>query len=98
MTEDARVSRLPALRDACFRAVFLQHSSESLFNKKEHGLAILLVEQNAQAALRIAHQGVVLETGQVRLRGHSSELLANPIIQAIYLGGKEYQSQTKTER
>lgn len=64
---------------------------------QEHGLAILLVEQNAQAALRIAHQGVVLETGQVRLRGHSSELLANPIIQAIYLGGKEYQSQAKTE-
>lgn len=47
---------------------------------REQGLAILLVEQNMQAALRIAQQGVVLETGQVRLRGSARALWENPLV------------------
>jgi len=46
-------------------------------------------------ALRIAHHGIVLETGQVALRGSATELLQNPVVQAIYLGGKQYQGGTK---
>ncbi len=64
---------------------------------RENGLSILLVEQNAHAALRIAHHGIVLETGQVSLRGSATELLENPVIQAIYLGGKEYQTPARTD-
>ena len=62
---------------------------------RENGLSILLVEQNAHMALRIAHHGIVLETGQVALRGSATELLQNPVVQAIYLGGKQYQGGTK---
>jgi branched-chain amino acid transport system ATP-binding protein len=56
---------------------------------REEGLAILLVEQNAYAALRIAHQGIVLETGRVRLRGKASDMVKDPEVQALYLGSNE---------
>lgn len=56
---------------------------------REEGLAILLVEQNAYAALRIAHHGVVLETGQVRLRGKAADMVKDPEVQALYLGGND---------
>ena len=52
----------------------------------QRGVTILLVEQNAAAALRIAHHGYVLETGRVVLAGSGSELLANPQLQHAYLG------------
>ncbi len=54
---------------------------------REEGLAILLVEQNAYAALRIAHRGIVLETGQVRLHGKAADMVKDPEVQALYLGG-----------
>jgi len=50
------------------------------------GLTILLVEQNAQAALAIADRGVVLEAGSVQLRGPAAELLADEDLRASYLG------------
>lgn len=56
---------------------------------REEGLAILLVEQNAYAALRIAHYGIVLETGKVRLRGKASDMVKDPEVQALYLGGND---------
>jgi len=49
-------------------------------------VAIFLVDQNARAALRIADRGYVLETGRVVLTGGGAELLANPEVQAAYLG------------
>jgi branched-chain amino acid transport system ATP-binding protein len=52
----------------------------------QRGVTILLVEQNAAAALSIAHQGYVLETGRVVLAGSGAELLANPQLQEAYLG------------
>jgi branched-chain amino acid transport system ATP-binding protein len=55
----------------------------------EEGLAILLVEQNAYAALRIAHHGIVLETGRVRLCGNASDMVKDPEVQALYLGGND---------
>jgi branched-chain amino acid transport system ATP-binding protein len=54
---------------------------------REQGLTILLVEQNAYQALKIAHRGYVLATGRLVLEGSGAELLANPEIRAAYLEG-----------
>jgi ABC-type branched-subunit amino acid transport system ATPase component len=51
------------------------------------GRTVLLVEQNARQALKMSHDGVVLENGRVRLRGTGAEVLNNPEIGALYLGG-----------
>ena len=51
------------------------------------GTTILLVEQNAQAALSVADRGYVLETGKVVTTGTGAELLASPIIKKAYPGG-----------
>ena len=50
------------------------------------GVSILLVEQNARAALQISDYGYVLETGELALEGPSAELAANPRVAATYLG------------
>jgi len=50
------------------------------------GVSILLVEQNARAALAVADHGYVLETGELALSGPSAELRANPRVAATYLG------------
>jgi len=52
----------------------------------EGGVTILLVEQNAHAALFLAHRGYVMETGKVVLEGHSHSLLNNPMVKGAYLG------------
>ncbi|HYR69467.1 MAG: ABC transporter ATP-binding protein [Candidatus Eisenbacteria bacterium] len=51
------------------------------------GTTIVLVEQNARMALAVADRGYVLETGQVCLADRADALLANPSVQAAYLGG-----------
>ena len=51
------------------------------------GTTILLVEQNAQAALSVADRGYVLETGRIVTSGTGKELLASPAIKKAYLGG-----------
>ena len=51
------------------------------------GVAILLVEQNARAALQSSDHGYVLETGEIALSGASSALAQDPRVQATYLGG-----------
>ena len=50
------------------------------------GLTILLVEQNAQAALEIADRGYVLDAGALTLEGTAAELLGNPALREAYLG------------
>ena len=50
------------------------------------GCTVLLVEQNARSALRIADRGYVLETGRIVLQGTSEELLSNRDVQRAYLG------------
>jgi branched-chain amino acid transport system ATP-binding protein len=52
----------------------------------EEGTTVLLVEQNAKSALRIARRGYVLENGRVTLHGTAEELLANRDVQRAYLG------------
>ncbi|HET9001510.1 MAG TPA: ATP-binding cassette domain-containing protein, partial [bacterium] len=53
---------------------------------RSRGLTIILVEQNARAALEIADRGYVLETGQVAITGPGRDLLADPEITNAYLG------------
>ena len=55
-------------------------------NEKE-GLTVLLVEQNANQALRLAHRGYVLVNGRITLRGTGRDLLAMPEVRDAYLGG-----------
>ena len=50
------------------------------------GVAVLLVEQNARAALQIADYGYVLETGEFAVQGASADLASNPRVAATYLG------------
>jgi branched-chain amino acid transport system ATP-binding protein len=52
------------------------------------GVTVLLVEQNARAALKIAHRGFVLETGNVVLSGPAGELLRDERVRKAYLGEK----------
>jgi branched-chain amino acid transport system ATP-binding protein len=54
---------------------------------RDQGVTVLLVEQNAYQALRIARRGYVLATGHVLMEGSGAELLANPEIRAAYLEG-----------
>ena len=54
---------------------------------RDHGVTILLVEQNAKLALEISHQAYVLETGRIVIQGPSQELRHNPELKAAYLGG-----------
>lgn len=53
---------------------------------REAGVSILLVEQNARAALQVADYGYVLETGEIVLAGPSEELISNPRVIESYLG------------
>ena len=53
---------------------------------QEIGLTVLLIEQNAHAALRIADYGYVLETGTVGLEGPGSKLIENTKVREMYLG------------
>jgi branched-chain amino acid transport system ATP-binding protein len=54
---------------------------------RDSGKTVLLVEQNARAGLGIADHGVVMESGRVRLEGSHEEILGNPEINQLYLGG-----------
>jgi branched-chain amino acid transport system ATP-binding protein len=54
---------------------------------RDRGATVLLVEQNAALALRLADRAYVLETGRVALEGPAKELVANPEVHRAYLGG-----------
>jgi branched-chain amino acid transport system ATP-binding protein len=53
---------------------------------REQGVAILLVEQNAHVALRVAHSGYIMESGRIVISGETSKLLNDPDVQRFYLG------------
>jgi branched-chain amino acid transport system ATP-binding protein len=53
---------------------------------RDRGLTVLLVEQNARAALQIADRAYVLETGRVVMEGVAQELLSQKEVQRAYLG------------
>ena len=54
---------------------------------RDHGMTVLLVEQNAHHALRVAHRGYVLQHGRIVLAGTGRELLASSEVRAAYLEG-----------
>ena len=56
---------------------------------KDHGLTILLVEQNASLALEISQHAYVLETGEIKMEGKGPELLNDPRVRASYLGVRQ---------
>lgn len=62
------------------------------------GMTIVLVEQNARLALRLSRYGYVFETGRLALQGSSSELLNNPYVTDIYLGGGSSRDQGCAQR
>jgi branched-chain amino acid transport system ATP-binding protein len=61
---------------------------EQVVAMREAGLAILLVEQNARRALETADLGCVLDLGRVHISGPAPELLADPQLAELYLGGR----------
>ena len=60
---------------------------------RDDGVSILLVEQNARAALESSDHGYVLETGEIALSGASAELASDPRVQATYLGGGTHDDE-----
>ncbi|MGB1249984.1 MAG: ABC transporter ATP-binding protein [Candidatus Promineifilaceae bacterium] len=65
---------------------------------REDGMTILLVEQNARAALRLADRGYVLETGHVELSGDAADLLNDQRVQEAYLGGRKAANPAERKR
>ncbi|MCT4534487.1 ABC transporter ATP-binding protein [Halodesulfovibrio sp.] len=61
---------------------------ETIRKINKHGLTVILVEQNARAALKLADRGYVMEVGNIVLADNADTLLSNPEIQSAYLGGK----------
>lgn len=78
MVDEASLGLAPLLVQQVFTA---------LSRLGAHGLAVLLVEQNARASLEIADRGYVLERGSVRLSGKASTLLRDDRVASTYLGG-----------
>ena len=67
--------------------ILVEQIFEIIQNLHKNGTTILLVEQNAQAALSIADRAYVLETGKIVMSGTGAELLKSPEIKKAYLGG-----------
>lgn len=66
--------------------VLVEKLFEIIQSLHESGLTILIVEQNAQLALKVSDYGYILENGELAFQGKSSELRENPEIQRAYLG------------
>ena len=60
---------------------------------RDAGVTVLLVEQNANLALRLADRGYVMETGAILMQGSGAELLANEHVRASYLGARRNAPQ-----
>ena len=67
--------------------ILVEQIFEIIVEMNKRGTTILLVEQNAQMALSIAHRGYVLETGRVVSTGTGAELLNDDAVRKAYLGG-----------
>jgi branched-chain amino acid transport system ATP-binding protein len=78
LVDEVSMGLMPKLVDQVFEVL-------SRLNR-EHGLTILLVEQNAMASLEISHRAYVLETGVCVYEGRAAELLNDPKLKAAYLG------------
>ena len=79
LLDEPSLGLAPLISRQIFAAIKALNESE--------GLTVLLVEQNANQALRLAHRGYVLVTGRITMSGTGAELLARPEIRDAYLGG-----------
>jgi len=79
LLDEPSMGLAPLLVKEIFRVIRELHSI---------GIPILLVEQNARAALKIADRGYVMETGNIVIEGSASELFDNPKVTHAYLGGE----------
>jgi len=77
MLDEPSMGLAPMLVEGIFQAV-------SALNRE--GMTILLVEQNAKKALKVAHRGYVLQAGAIILTGTGEELLGNEMVREAYLG------------
>ncbi|HLG41952.1 MAG TPA: ABC transporter ATP-binding protein [Planctomycetota bacterium] len=59
---------------------------EAIRRLNQEGMTVLLVEQNARMALKLAHRGYVMETGEITMADEASKLLDNPKVKDAYLG------------
>jgi branched-chain amino acid transport system ATP-binding protein len=76
--------------------------TEELFHivgrlNSEKGVTVILVEQNAHAALGIGHRGYVMENGRIVLEGRASELIQNQDVREFYLGSGEKERKSYRE-
>jgi branched-chain amino acid transport system ATP-binding protein len=67
--------------------LFVEEVFAAIAALRAEGVTILLVEQNASAALDVADYAYVLETGRITLEGKAADIAANPAVVAAYLGG-----------
>ena len=79
MLDEPSLGLAPIIVDQVFDIIQEIHKS---------GTTVLLVEQNARAALSIADQAYVLEVGKITFSGSGKELLGDPVIKKAYLGAK----------
>ncbi len=66
--------------------LLVKHVFEIIAELNRQGITILLCEQNARGALKIAHRGIVMETGKIRFADSAEALRANTVVQHAYLG------------
>ena len=71
--------------------LIVQEIFRVIVTMRDEGRTVLLVEQNAKAALTIADRGYVLETGKVIVQGPADDLLANSDVQRAYLGREKIE-------
>jgi ABC-type branched-subunit amino acid transport system ATPase component len=76
----------------------LKHVWESIRVMVDAGKTILLVEQNVRFGLRLAEQGVVMESGRVLLTGKADAVLKNPEMAALYFGGSVGQAKDQKNK
>lgn len=69
---------------------------EQIHRMREIGVAVMLVEQNARRALEVADVGCVLDLGRIHISGPARQLLADPALGALYLGGSAARTASTT--
>ena len=79
LVDEVSMGLMPKLADQVYEML------QSL--NRDDGLTILLVEQNAAASLAVSHRGYVLETGACVHEGPAADLMADPRVKEVYLGG-----------
>lgn len=73
--------------------LMVRETFDILLSLRDKGVTILLIEQNARSALQLSDDGLVLEQGRTRLVGKAADLLADPRVGELFLGGTTSEGQ-----